>query len=581
MKTVDDLYRGFRERYLDHAALTEQLQAWAAAFPGLVRLQSLGKTRGQRDVWLLTVGPDPDRLRPAVWVDANMHAMELCGSSAALAIAEAALRLHLTPGAKAGSPGISAALADRLREVLFYVVPRMSPDGAERVLRTGRFLRSVPDGEFPHRQRPYWRLDDVDGDGLSLQMRRRDPAGDYVESSAFPGRMLPREIDDEGPFYKLYPEGFIENYDGETVPTPHFLDDNPTDLNRNFPYTWMPQHEQEGAGDYPMAEVESRAVVEFTSAAPQIFAWLNLHTFGGVFIRPLGDKPDTGMDPSDLAIFKQVEAWGDRYTRYPTVSGFEQFTYRPDRPIYGDLIDYAYHQRGCIAYVCELWDLFEQVGLARQKRFVDRYTRLDRPDVEAIYRWDVEHNAGRLAGSWRAFDHPQLGPVEVGGPDTRTGLWNPPPEQIGAVCEGQVAAFLRVAAMAPRLEMACSVEALGEDVYRIGCEVTNTGYLPTCVLESARKLEWNEPVTAMLETTGCELAGGARPRVRLGHLEGWGRGRHSGDAGPYHQGSRGNGNRASLSWLVRGSGSVRVRAGSPRCGWLEQELLLREPVPTR
>jgi len=571
---VDGLDHGFASQYLSYERLTAQLQAWATAFPDLVRLRSLGRTRQGRDIWLLVVGTEPERTRPAVWVDGNMHAMEVSGSSVALAIAETAIRLHVSPESLPRSLELTPALVDRLREVLFYVLPRMSPDGAERVLTTGRFLRSIPTTGIPHRERAYWRVEDVDGDGLSLRMRKADPAGEYVESREFPGRMLLRELEDDGPFYKLYPEGFIENFDGETVPTPHFLDDNPTDLNRNFPYSWMPPHEQDGAGDFPLHEAESRAVVEFTTNAPHIFAWLNLHTFGGVFIRPLGHKADTEMDQSDLALFRQLEAWGERYTGYPTVSGFEEFTYLPNRPIFGDLIDYAYHQRGCIAYVCELWDLFEQAGLPRQKRFVDRYSRLDRADVEKVYRWDIEHNDGRLAGRWRSFVHPQLGPVEVGGADTRIGIWNPPPDRLRQVCEGQVAAFLRVAAMAPRLEVQVRLEALGGDLHRLHCEVVNAGYLPTCILESARKLDWNEPVTAVLELDGVAIEGGARPRARLGHLQGWGQGRHGGGAGPHFQGSRGSGNRASVSWVVRGDGTARLRLGSPRCGWQEHEIRL-------
>ena len=572
--TVDSLNRGFRESYLDYETLTAQLKAWAEAFPGFVRLQSLAKTDEGRDLWLLTIGPDPDRQRPAVWVDGNMHALEVSGSSAALAIAEAAIRLHADPAA-AAALGLAGNLADRLRDVLFYVMPRMSPDGAERVLKTGRFLRSVPHDDKLPRERAYWRVGDVDGDGLSRMMRLQDPAGDYVESREFPGRMLLREIDDEGPFFRLYPEGFIENFDGETVPSPHFLDDNPTDLNRNFPYSWMPAFEQEGAGEYPMSETESRAVVEFTSAHPNLFAWLNLHTFGGVFIRPLGHKPDTEMDPGDLAVFRQIEAWGDRYTGYPTVSGFEEFTYKPNKRLHGDLIDYAYHQRGCIAYVCELWDLFEQVGLPRPKRFVERYTRLDRTEAEKIYRWDAEHNRGRLAGAWSRFRHPQLGEVEVGGPDPRIGIWNPPLERLAEVCDGQAAAFLRVAAMAPKLALQCTVEPLADGLYRVRCEVSNLGYLPSFVLESSRRLDWNEPVTVSVETDGCVVEGGAKARAAVGHLEGWGRGRHSGASAVYYQTSRGNGHRASLSWLVRGDGTLTVRAGSPRCGWLERELPLR------
>src|SRR6187455_1465005 len=96
-RTVADLSQGFRQGYLDDTQLTKQLQVWHDAYPHLVRLTSLAKTPEGRDVWLLTIGPDPDRIRPAVWADGNLHAAELAGSSVALSIAEDALRAHLEP----------------------------------------------------------------------------------------------------------------------------------------------------------------------------------------------------------------------------------------------------------------------------------------------------------------------------------------------------------------------------------------------------------------------------------------------------------------------------------------------------
>src|SRR5512143_3064894 len=97
VRALADLSRGFRQSYLDDTQLTGQLQAWADAYPQLVRLTSLAKTPEGRDVWLFTIGPQPDRIRPAVWCDGNIHAAELAGSSVALSIAEDALRAHLDP----------------------------------------------------------------------------------------------------------------------------------------------------------------------------------------------------------------------------------------------------------------------------------------------------------------------------------------------------------------------------------------------------------------------------------------------------------------------------------------------------
>jgi murein tripeptide amidase MpaA len=189
---LDDLSLGFRQRFLSYDELTRQVRAWADAFPEICRATSIGRTPEGRELWLLTLGPEPDRVRPSAWVDGNMHASELCGSSVALAIAEDVLRLHLDLAGAKASAKISDTVADRLRDVRFYVLPRMSPDGAEMVMTTGRYVRSIPRDERPAKAHAHWRGGDVDGDGLALSMRIRDPGGELVESSEFPGFLLPR-----------------------------------------------------------------------------------------------------------------------------------------------------------------------------------------------------------------------------------------------------------------------------------------------------------------------------------------------------------------------------------------------------
>ena len=570
--TVASLSRGFRQRYLDHDELSGQLLGWAEAFPNVAALTSLGKSGEGRDIWMITIGPQPERVRPAVWVDGNLHAGELAGSSAALAIAEDALRLHLEPDAPLRD--LPDHVRAHLRDVLFYVVPRISPDGAEAVLKTGRAIRSVPRDDRPHRQHPRWIQQDVDGDGLALSMRVVDPAGELVESAEVPGLLLPRRIEDKGPYYKVYPEGIIEHFDGHHIPDPAFTADNDPDLNRNFPWSWRPEPEQLGAGAYPTSEPESRAVVEAAVARPNIFAWLNLHTFGGVHIRPLGHDRDAVMDRGDLALFRQIEEWAEAYTGYPMVSGFEQFTYQPEKPLHGDLSDFAFHQRGCIAFVTELWDLFARLGIERKPRFVQHYAELTREEMIRLARFDAEHNAGRALRPWRAFHHPQLGDVEIGGIDPRVGLWNPSYEALGETCDGQSALWLRVAAMAPRLVIGeLSAESVGENISRVTCRVENRGYLPTHITAEAAKLPWNEPIWADVQTDRCELITGPA-HLELGHLEGWGSGLHSGAGVPYFQRTRGNGSARTLSFTVRGHGVVRVRAGSCRAGTIEATLEL-------
>ncbi len=561
-----DLSLGFRHAYLDHERLTQQLQTWTEAFPALCRMTSLARTPEGRDLWLLTIGPDPDRIRPAAWVDGNMHAAELAGSSVALAIAEDMLRLHLEPE----TFQLPDPVAARLRDVLLYVCPRITPDGAEAVLRTGRSVRSVPRDERVERGRPRWLIGDVDGDGLALAMRVQDPGGELVETPEFPGLLVERTIDDEGPFYKLYPEGRIEHWDGKRVPSPFFLGDNPVDLNRNFPWSWAPNHEQVGAGAFPASEPEVRGVVEFAIAHPEIFAWLDLHTFGGVLIRPLGHAPDARMDTEDLAVFRQLEEWMTEHTGYPTVSGYEEFLYEPDKPLRGDLTDFAYNQRGAIGYVVELWDLFKRLGMERPPKFAQYYERVTRGDIVKLAWWDKDENGGRSFPPWRPFDHPQLGKVEIGGIDPRVGIWNPPLHEIATMCLTQAQVFLRVAALAPRVRIArIDRIPVGGDLTRVDVGVVNDGYLGTFGMPSAKKLDFNEPLYATVTTSdSCALVDPGAAHQVLGHLDGWGHGLHTGQNLPAYPGTRGTTHTGWASYLVRGSGTLELRAGSCRVGFV-------------
>jgi hypothetical protein len=568
---LEPLARGFRESYLSFDELTAQVKAWAEAFPEIVKLESIGRSPEGRELWLLTIGPDPQRTRPAVWVDGNIHAGELAASSVALAIAEEAIALHLGPPKMERVP---AAVWRAAREVLFHVLPRMSPDGAEAVLTTGRYVRSVPRDERVERAHPRWVSEDVDGDGLALLMRQQDPTGEFVEHPDIEGLMLPRGLEDEGPFYKIYPEGRIEHFDGHHVPDPGFLSDNAPDLNRNFPWSWVSEPRQLGAGTHPGSEPESRAVIAFAARTPNLFAWLSLHTFGGVMIRPPGDKPDDQMNQRDLALYRQVEQWATAICEYPMVSGYREFLYEPGKPVHGSLSEWAYDERGCLAWVTELWDLFTRLELERPARFIDYYFRMTPDDMEELARWDAQWNHGRVFRPWKRHRHPQIGWVEVGGMDPRVGLTNPPYEELPEICDRHARFFTRVAAMAPHVVVSRVAQTpLREGLTLVEATVENQGYLPTHGVYAAADRPWNEPLWAdLICEAGTHLEEPGQAHRLVGHLDGWGRGRFDFGHAIFFQRSRGSVSRRTMRWMVRGHGTVKLVVGSCRTGWVERRI---------
>src|SRR5690606_24627250 len=135
---------------------------------------------------------------------------------------------------------------------VFYLVPRLGPDGAEWALETPpRIIRSST-RKYPYDDEDVEGLErkDLDGDGRILNMRVKDPNGPWKISEREPRLMeqrAPGEVG--GAYYRILPEGIFHNYDGLTMRArriPQGLD-----MNRNFPSAWRTEQEQHGAGPFP------------------------------------------------------------------------------------------------------------------------------------------------------------------------------------------------------------------------------------------------------------------------------------------------------------------------------------------
>jgi len=502
-------------RYYRYDEMTALLQAYEREFRGLAALESIGTSYEGRDIWslIITNGATGAALeKPGFYIDGNIHGSEVTASVTALYFAWRLLSGH----------GAQEELARLVDETTFYIIPAVSPDGVEHVLSSAGFVRSGT-RMYPHEEeRDGLHEEDIDGDGLIAQMRIEDEGGGWKISRKDSRLLVPRRFDDsEGPFYRVFPEGRIRNFDGvevEEAPRKQSLD-----FNRNFPANWEPQVKQKGSGEYPFSEPETRALAEFIVAHPNICGLHTLHTGMESIIRPPATQSDKEMPGQDLRAVREIGRRGAELT------GYVLFSYRKlNDDIYvahGDFATWTYEHLGLIVFCDELWDIRARGGKDYVELSEMNFER-DLDELEEVEAGALKWNDTVLGGEgfvdWHEYEHPQLGTVEIGGWN-RLYRNNAPPQLMELTCEKMSRFLVAHAQASPRLQADFhAAECLGDRVYRIAVAVRNEGYLPTNVTQQAVNMQQAPPVEARIQLgAGDELLAGDEVE-EIGHLSGYG-----------------------------------------------------------
>lgn len=541
--------------------ITQIVQKYAAEHPELCRLYSLNKTPEGRDIWAMDItntktGAYEDK--PAYCIDANIHAGEVTGSMVAMFFLD-------TIFSNLDDPEIQKIL-DRYT---LYVIPRISPDGSECYLTTPEMVRSV-NRLYPYDQlMPGLQPKDMDGDGLILKMRVKSPYGVWKVSDRDPRLMTKRQPDDmEGEFYNVYSEGYIEDYDGHTIQTAPGKWGN--DLNRNFPLSWTPEHNQRGAGEYPLANIETRSIAEFINGHKNICSIINLHTMTGVYLYPPGAKHRNEAPAEDMMRYKAIGKMATEETTYPAVSIIEEYMSRGAKPLTGSFDDFNYSLMGLHNYTIECWDLNPRAGipLVFPQPGPDDLTDEEKEEQHYKYiQWIDEQNDGVGFKPWTKFQHPQLGEVEIGGIDYKHVVQNPPIKFLRQEIEKHTRFFLRAIKTLPLISFTnVKAEHVDGSVYRVEATLMNKGYLPTYVTEEANRAQISRDLKVSLEGEEMELIEGKALQA-IGQLNGFsGLGAQMTTLGP----ATGNALpcEKTMSWVIKAAPgtTLTLTAGNAKVG---------------
>ncbi len=551
--------------YFSNQEIDQLLAEWTKAFPTLITQSSIGESYEKRPIWMLKItnqATGPDIEKPAIWIDANIHATEITGTTVALRLAWTLLSGY------GSDPQITRILDDGV----YYIVPRINPDGAAlamaanpKYIRSGVRLYPYPDkDEGLHEE-------DIDGDGRILQMRLVDPSGDWKISSLDPRLMEKRApAEHGGVYYRLLPEGMLHDFDGFIIKSPRVPQG--LDFNRNFPFEWRPEAEQMGAGPYPGSESESKALLDFIINHPNINLAITFHTYSRVILRPYSTKADENFETGDLWVYDRIGELVGKSSGYRCVSTFHDFKYHPKEITTGGFDDWIFDHLGVFSYTIELWDLPDEAGI-KERKYIEWYREHPHEHDLQILKWSDEHVGAAGYVPWYEFQHPQLGQVELGGWDIMYTWRNPPLAFVNAEAERVLPFTMALGNLLPRLSVhTLQTESLGENKYRINLLLENTGYLPTFTSEHGRKRKAARPVWVELDLPeGARLVAG-KWRTELGHLQGRSNKLDVASVGDFGI----TDNRARHEWVVEAApGScLKIHILSDRAGAVHKEVVL-------
>ena len=141
------------------------------------------------------------------------------------------------------------------------------------------------------------------------------------------------------------------------------------------------------------------------------------------------------------------------------------------------------------------------------------------PKEKALIAWSDKELGGKGFVAWKAFKHPTLGDVEIGGavPYADT---TPPAAKIEPLLKGQVPWVFEIAAKMARIKIGkTEVKAIGGGIYAVEVWVENAGYLPYPTA-MGRRNNRNLPVIVTLEGKDFTIVEGKK-RSLVAALDGY------------------------------------------------------------
>ncbi len=488
------------DKYHSADVIYTWLKRWAEKYPELIELYTVGQSFEGRPILQITLtnknaGKDTDK--PAAFFEGGRHSGEVTGTECVLWLIKYLLDNY----------GKDPDVTHLIDTKAIYLKPINNPDGHNLYMNTAQSNRSTvrPEDNDGDGLLDEDAPDDLDGDGVILTMRWKDEKNGTMipDPRDSTGRILKRVAAGQG-IYLTGSEGIDNDADGR------INEDGigGLDLHRNYPENWRPQKEetgrgytQGGAGEYPLSETETRAVVTFLLTHPNVYIINSMDTSVPMHLRPPSTSPsDERMYPEDLKWYKTFDEIGKKLTGYEK-AGDVYNDYGNGTPLFGHGPDFGYWYYGAIWYGDEIWN-----G-AKNKDYNGDGT-IDQIDM---IRWDDEENDGMGFIEWKPAKHPVYGDIEIGGFDPKFFSQNPPAKHLEPWIRNEAMFNLEMIKYLPELVWENIEVTKGKSYkqdsadYQVKVSFKNNGKLPTALKQAHLvKIVTSDRVVLDFDTAGIK-----------------------------------------------------------------------------
>lgn len=517
--------------YRDYDSMTRALQQLEQDHSG-VQLESIASSPGGHDIWKLTLGTGDIENKPAMVIVGGVDGAHILGIELALKTAETLL----------SHPNRDSLFENHV----FHIFPNLNPDASEQFFSSLKYERSVNaretdldrDGQISEDG-----YDDLNNDGLVTMMRVEDPTGNWMPHPDESRVLIKADpLKNQTGRYHLFSEGIDRDKDGQ------FNEDPPGGVNINKNFTYQYPSFEYGAGEYPVSEDENRALLDLLFDSFNVYAVFtfspnnNLSDPWTYNRSGASQRVITSILEGDAGVFRSVSDLYKEIVPQENASGYSLQK--------GGFPEWAYFHYARYSFTTDGWWV-PKVSSGEE----DRYHNSDNNKEVNLLHW-ADREGLDLFTNWEEVDHPDFPgqKVEVGGihPFAMT---TPPYSMVDSLNNIHTEFITELADKRANLVFEnIRVEEAGRNLTRITIDLHNEGLLPTSTQLGTRTL-WVRPINIHLNIDeSMEMVSG-RPHQQISRING--------------------GESQRITWLLHGSGSVSISAGTPSAGFANFQQTIR------